>query len=175
MQRCFPQLLSIFTVLTFFTFPFLTAEARTQYEYERLRTYEGAPPTIPHEVNKNLEQTNCMACHSQGGYSERFQAVAPRTPHPEFTMCLQCHVPKRKAQLFRGNSFPHWQNRSHPPQKTLSSAPPMIPHPKQYRQNCMTCHYGPAAVKQVQHPERKMCVQCHVWAKPKGKLQVNEE
>jgi len=49
------------------------------------RTYEGAPPLVPHDVEgrKGL----CQECHATGAEG------APITPHPERVyVCVQCHV-----------------------------------------------------------------------------------
>ena len=42
--------------------------------------------------------------------------------------------------------------------------PPMIPHQIQMRENCISCHAGPSAPKEIRvtHPERVNCRQCHL-------------
>ncbi|TNE47950.1 MAG: hypothetical protein EP343_17905 [Deltaproteobacteria bacterium] len=52
----------------------------------------GGPPAIPHSLHL---RTNCNACHA-GPSAVR----AIRTPHPERTNCLQCHVPRQRVSAF---------------------------------------------------------------------------
>lgn len=69
------------------------AHPRTLETYRAARAYPGAPPRIPHGLTTDEYRLGtCRTCHERGGYSTRFQAYAPVTPHPEFTQCLQCHV-----------------------------------------------------------------------------------
>ena len=44
------------------------------------------------------------------------------------------------------------------------SSPPPIPHGLQLRENCLSCHSGSGAPKDIAttHPERVNCMQCHV-------------
>jgi nitrate reductase (cytochrome), electron transfer subunit len=50
------------------------------------KSYEGAPPTMPHAI---FMRTNCLACHGTQGYA------GLQTDHPERRNCTQCHgVPK---------------------------------------------------------------------------------
>lgn len=130
--------------------------------FESRRAYDGAPPRIPHEMTDSLPGMNCLSCHSQGGWVERFRAFAPLTPHPEFTQCRQCHVPQNTAGLFAGSGFE--RTRAHPGKPAYEGAPPPMPHGLQMRENCSTCHVGPGAVKEIRtaHPERVNCMQCHV-------------
>jgi cytochrome c-type protein NapB len=46
--------------------------------------------------------------------------------------------------------------------------PPPIPHDLQFRENCLACHGGPAAVAAIRtsHPERVNCRQCHLEPEP---------
>lgn len=61
------------------------------------RSYEGAPPLIPHEVEprKGL----CLDCHGTG------EGGAPITPHPgRADLCLLCHVGQNlKVTPFSGS------------------------------------------------------------------------
>jgi cytochrome c-type protein NapB len=52
------------------------------------------------------------------------------------------------------------------PAVTKDQNPPPIPHDLQFRENCLTCHAGPAAVAELRtrHPERANCRQCHLVA-----------
>lgn len=69
------------------------AHARTLATYRAMRAYPGAPPRIPHGLTADEYRLGaCAPCHQRGGYSTRFGAYAPVTPHPELTQCLQCHL-----------------------------------------------------------------------------------
>ena len=46
------------------------------------RSYEGAPPVMPHTI---FMRTNCLACHGSQGYA------GLQTDHPERRNCTQCH------------------------------------------------------------------------------------
>ena len=69
------------------------AHPRTLKTFRYLRSYPGAPPRIPHGLTPEEFRTGaCKTCHERGGYSSRFAAYVPVTPHPELGPCLQCHV-----------------------------------------------------------------------------------
>jgi len=137
---------------------------RTLKSFNSLRAYNGAPPVIPHPIikSKSLTGDSCLGCHQNGGFTPKFNAYAPIVPHPEKLNCRQCHNPRNKNSLFKktkwgGNSgkrgFAH-----------LPGSPLIIPHSLQMRESCLSCHSGPAAVKEIRttHPERVNCMQCHV-------------
>lgn len=140
--------------------------ARTLASYRSLRAYPGAPPRIPHELTADeFRLARCGTCHARGGWSERFGAYAPVTPHPELTSCLQCHVTDGPAPDFVAldwvaAAWPEVDGRA------LEGSPPWIPHGFEMRADCLACHGGPAAVAEVRttHPERANCRQCHVPA-----------
>ena len=46
----------------------------------------------------------------------------------------------------------------------MEGSPPVIPHKLFMRENCLSCHAGPSAPKEIRmsHPERVNCRQCHV-------------
>lgn len=166
------------------------AHVRTLKTWRYLRAYPGAPPRIPHGLTPNEYRTGgCKTCHERGGYSERFAAYVPLTPHPEMGMCLQCHVgddavtgswlpssdPNRRCPLCHGTggtprAYPDstldWRTTAWPPlpRRTPDRSPPSIPPDHQSRGNCLPCHAGPAAVAEVRtaHPEWANCRQCHV-------------
>lgn len=172
-----------------------SAHPRTLKTVRYLRGYEGAPPRIPHSLSADEFRTDaCRTCHERGGYSVRFSAYVPLTPHPDRGICLQCHVgvdavmgttdpgadPNSRCPLCHGPSggppradatltWPTtiWPTLS---QKTPDRSPPPIPHDLPFRENCLTCHAGPAAVAEIRtaHPERANCRQCHVTLNPEA-------
>ena len=134
--------------------------------YYNNRAYSGAPPSIPHPVKEKLGMGGniCLQCHQNGGFVEKFNAYAPVTPHPEMVNCKQCHVEQLTDTDFVASNF----YKKPPPEvgvnNALPGSPPTIPHQLQMRENCLSCHAGPAAVKElwIDHPERVNCRQCHV-------------
>ncbi len=136
---------------------------RTYEEYISNRAYEGAPPYIPHAIDSELSMggRDCLQCHENGGYVAEFKNFAPRTPHPTYVNCRQCHVPVKTQQLFVANDFKPTKIALN--NNALSTSPPTIPHGLQLRGNCLTCHAGPATPKEItfDHPERVNCLQCH--------------
>lgn len=133
--------------------------------FYELRQYSGSPPRIPHVVDLTFSgnETDCLACHGKGGYSAEFGKFAPVTPHPENTLCYQCHVQEATQELFVATA---WQSITPPRlgRSSLAGSPPMIPHSLQLRENCIACHTGPGAVVEirVEHSARGNCRQCHV-------------
>ena len=133
-------------------------------KYYGNRAFYGAPPSIPHPVSEgNIGSKQCLKCHENGGFVQKFNAYSPVTPHPEKINCLQCHVPNKTEELFVGTSW----KRSTGPQighQALLGSPPIIPHQIQLRENCLSCHAGPSAAKEIRttHPNRVNCRQCHV-------------
>jgi cytochrome c-type protein NapB len=166
-----------------------SAHPRTLRTVHFLRAFPGAPPRIPHGLTaEELRTGTCRTCHERGGYSPRFDAYVPLTPHPERGICLQCHVgedsvmgvflasadPNTRCTLCHGPSGgpvrPEasltWKTTVWPtlPRLTPGQSPPPIPHDLQFRENCLTCHAGPGAVAEIRtkHPERANCRQCHL-------------
>lgn len=139
---------------------------RTLNEYYSLRQYPGSPPRIPHPVEPSFSKDapDCLSCHESGGFSPEHNTFIPVTPHPEKESCRQCHVPKPGPdKLFVAHD---WVSID-PPQlgvSALGGSPPVIPHSLQLRENCISCHTGPAAVVEirVEHSARGNCRQCHV-------------
>lgn len=78
----------------------LTEELFVESEFQGLRQdlrggarlYQGAPPTIPHDV---FMRANCQACHVGPGARPEIL-----TSHPERARCRQCHVPVVTRNLF---------------------------------------------------------------------------
>lgn len=139
---------------------------RSLSTYYNNRAFPGAPPSIPHPIKHdgNIGESSCLKCHENGGFVQKFNAYAPVTPHPKMVNCRQCHVSVNTRQAFTQNSF----YKASPPtagkNKALVSSPPVIPHQMQMRENCLACHAGPSAPKEIRvsHPERVNCRQCHV-------------
>jgi cytochrome c-type protein NapB len=178
------------------------AHPRTLKTYRYLRAYPGAPPRIPHELTTDEFRTGaCKTCHERGGYSRRFAAYVPLTPHPDNGPCLQCHVgtdelmavPLTSADANRRCHQCHgaggtpgadvetwltWQTTSWSrlPRLTAGREPPAIPHDLQSRGNCLACHAGPAAVAEIRttHPEWADCRQCHVATGPEAAAVTRE-
>ncbi|MBT3343454.1 MAG: cytochrome C [Gemmatimonadetes bacterium] len=144
--------------------PATGTKARTLNAYYDLRAYAGAPPVIPHEVDAEMLKTqSCNICHERGGFVRRYNAYAPVTPHPTYGNCLQCHALPGTADLLTPSD---WVSIRRPAigRPALPGNPPPIPHTLQLREECLSCHAGPAAVAEVRtsHPERLNCRQCHV-------------
>lgn len=131
------------------------------------RAFDGAPPTVPHEINQ-LNSASCITCH---GPASDFLIGGKRPAamsHPYYANCTQCHVPAdglrsltEEERLFVANSF---GGRAAPGQgsRAFPGAPPTVPHAVFMRQNCMSCH-GPDRPNAIRssHPERQNCLQCH--------------
>ncbi len=144
--------------------PFDKTQGRSLSSYYKNRAFNGAPPTIPHELlsEKGIGGKTCLQCHENGGYVNQFAAFAPVTPHPTFINCKQCHVPQKTKQFFVSSNW----KRPDPVainQSAMPGSPPVIPHELQLRENCLSCHAGPSAAKEIRidHAERVNCRQCH--------------
>lgn len=164
------------------------AHPRTLATWRGLRLYPGAPPRIPHGLTPaETLRGGCKTCHERGGYSQRFGAYVPVTPHPEMGACLQCHVgdarllptplpgmdPSARCRqchsaggMLSKDSALNWKPLAWPqlPRASGDHSPPPIPHGLELRGNCLACHSAPAGVKEIRtsHPERANCRQCHV-------------
>ena len=139
---------------------------RSIKSYYNNRAFYGAPPSIPHEVEseRNMGGNSCLKCHENGGYTDKFKAYAPVTPHPEMVNCRQCHVPQNTETLFKATNFEKGTIPLVGVNNALAGSPPVIPHQLQLRENCLACHAGPSTPKEIRvsHPERVNCRQCHV-------------
>lgn len=152
--------------LDYLNMPIDESHQRTLDSYYKNRAFPGAPPSIPHPVKERLGMGGnvCLQCHQNGGFVEKFNAYAPVTPHPDMVNCKQCHVEQRTKSEFVANIF----YKTPPPavggNNALPGSPPVIPHSLQMRENCLSCHAGPGAVKElrIDHPQRISCRQCHV-------------
>lgn len=139
---------------------------RSLNSYYDNRAYHGAPPSILHPVKdeRSMGGNTCLQCHQNGGFTEKFNAYAPVTPHPEMINCRQCHVPQNTQTLFKETDFYKVSAPETGINNALQGSPPVIPHQIQMRENCLSCHAGPSALKEIRvsHPERVNCRQCHV-------------
>jgi cytochrome c-type protein NapB len=141
-----------------------SAKQRSLEEFYSLRAYSGAPPVIPHRIgtSRTLTGDSCLGCHEFGGYTPKFDAYAPVVPHPEKINCRQCHNPRNEEGGFKQTEWV--KNSGERGFAHLAGSPLVIPHRLQMRENCLSCHAGPAAVSEIRtsHPERVNCLQCHV-------------
>ncbi len=142
------------------------AHQRVLENYYDNRAYHGAPPTIPHELDgeRTIGGGECLKCHENGGYVDKYKAYTPVTPHPELVNCRQCHVPEYTSKTFKPTENSDYKTPEVGVNNALLTSPPVIPHQIQLRENCLACHAGPAAPKEIRvtHPERVNCRQCHV-------------
>lgn len=174
--------------------PRRSANPRTLHAFRTRRAYPGAPPRIPHGLTaEEFQTTTCNSCHERGGFSPRFGAYVPVTPHPELEACLQCHVGDDEVTgvalpshdpnticrqchdpsgLARGVAAMDWLTSAWPrlAPRTADQPPQPIPHDLQLRSNCVACHVGPGAVAEIRttHPDRANCRQCHLAANGLG-------
>ncbi|QCD62249.1 nitrate reductase cytochrome c-type subunit [Tenacibaculum maritimum] len=139
---------------------------RSLKDYYKNRAYHGAPPSIPHSVDEKqgIGGNVCLKCHENGGFVPKYKAYTPVTPHPELVNCRQCHVTQKGNALFKSGEFAVVNPPKVGTNKALPTSPPIIPHQIQLRENCLACHAGPSAPKEIRvsHPERTNCKQCHI-------------
>lgn len=138
---------------------------RTLKTYYNNRAYLGAPPSIPHPVLNDITvgDNACLKCHQNGGFVAKFNAYTPVTPHPELVNCRQCHVSQNTQSLFKAGNYDKVSAPKVGINNALLGSPPIIPHQIQLRENCLSCHAGPSAPREIRvsHPERTNCRQCH--------------
>ena len=155
--------------LKYLEMPVDSNHQRSLNTYYTNRAYPGAPPSIPHPLVKGergMGGKACLQCHLNGGFAEKFNAYAPVTPHPEMINCRQCHVAQLANTNFKETNFYKMKAATVGYNNALPGSPPIMPHPIDMRENCLSCHAGPAAPKEIRvtHPERINCRQCHVPA-----------
>lgn len=127
-----------------------------------LRAFYTAPPVIPHKV-ESQDSRNCLTCH-ENVTKLGDGRVAMQTPHPQFSSCLQCHVPSIPG----GNQEVDndWRGLEEPKRgdRWFVMSPPPMPHRVALRENCLSCHgpKNPDMKMRTPHPERTSCLQCHV-------------
>lgn len=152
--------------LDYANMPYDSNHKRSLSDYYDNRAFYGAPPSIPHEINNDMKvgENACLKCHQNGGFTEKFNAYAPVTPHPEMVNCRQCHVTKNTETLFKSGNYASYTAPKAGVNNALLGSPPVIPHQIELRENCLSCHAGPSAPIEIRvsHPERINCRQCHV-------------
>ena len=130
------------------------------------RAFDGAPPVIPHK----RFGAACVNCHTMRGMNLPGVGFSPPMPHAR-TMgmygalrCTQCHVRKTTDDIWRQNGFQGLRQDLRHGKQAFITAPPVMPHAVQMRENCLACHTGPAAREEIRcdHPDRVRCTQCHV-------------
>jgi cytochrome c-type protein NapB len=128
------------------------------------RAFNGAPPVVPHAVQRMTDQS-CLVCHGQALQVGARPARA--LPHAHLTNCTQCHA-AAAPQFFQGEggmlSESSWRGIAAPLSgvRATPGAPPAVPHALQMRQNCLACHGQQGWVgMQTSHPDRRNCLQCH--------------
>lgn len=141
------------------------AVARTSAQRADGRAYDGAPPVIPHALIGE-----CTTCHDDDGSEIAGIGMAPASPHGSaaaaglFRRCRQCHAPSETSAVIVASRFTGLPQGPWKGGRATPGAPPTIPHTLQLRENCLTCHAGPASRVEIRttHPERARCRQCHV-------------
>ena len=127
-----------------------------------LRAFYTAPPVIPHEIESQNSQ-DCLRCHLNVTRLDDGR-VAMQTPHPQFSSCLQCHVPGQTSEFDQSKT--QWEGLKEPKRgdRWVTMSPPAIPHRIKMRENCLSCHgpQNPDMHLRTTHPERTSCLQCHV-------------
>jgi cytochrome c-type protein NapB len=74
-------------------------------------------------------------------------------------------VVQKTERVFKATQFKKERFSKVGTNKAIRTSPPVIPHSIELRENCLACHAGPAAPKEIRvsHPERVNCRQCHVF------------
>ena len=129
------------------------------------RAYDGAPPVIPHPPLGAA----CQTCHAQEAREVPGVGLALPNPHlktvglGDHVRCQQCHVFQTVTTELVANRFTPLAQTFRAGERLYPGAPPVIPHHVFMREDCATCHSGPATRPEIRcsHPERLNCVQCH--------------
>lgn len=127
-----------------------------------LRAFYTAPPVFPHGI-ESRDSKDCLRCHLRVTKVDDTR-VAMKTPHPQFSNCLQCHVTSLPggSQEIGGS----WEGLKEPKRgdRWFTISPPVIPHRIALRENCLSCHgpENPDTRLRTPHPQRTSCLQCHV-------------
>lgn len=144
-----------------------TVRVTPTVERAERRAFDGAPPVVPHKPLK----ADCITCHTVSGKQVPQMGFAPANPHSNTTMtgstqnCRQCHVFRWTDEEFVESMFVGIPQTITNGSRAYPGAPPMIPHSELMRQNCLACHAGPSARKEIvcSHTTRTNCQQCHLF------------
>ncbi len=127
-----------------------------------LRAFYTAPPVIPHEIEAR-DSADCLRCHREVTRLDDGR-VSMQTPHPQFSNCMQCHVPGQEQSFDDKTST--WKGLEEPKRgdRWFLVSPPTVPHRIKLREDCLSCHgpQNPDMRLRTTHPERTSCLQCHV-------------
>jgi cytochrome c-type protein NapB len=137
----------------------------TRANRHQRRVFEGAPPWIPHTVSEELQRNqDCTPCHNFGGYNPGLRTYSPRSPHPEYVNCMQCHVRPETNALFAPTDWTDPPRPEYGGETEVVGGPPRIPHLLELRERCLSCHGGGSAAPDIRttHPEQFDCRQCHL-------------
>jgi cytochrome c-type protein NapB len=129
-----------------------------------LRAFYTSPPVIPHEIDERDSEV-CLSCHID--VFDFGDSVTVKTPHPDLTNCLQCHVPMISQLGEIGEEvLSSWSGLEEPQKikRAHAFAPPAVPHRQFLREDCLSCHHPDSSREYLRtpHPERVNCLQCHV-------------
>ncbi len=146
----------------------LTPEARVAALKRRAitRSFDGAPPVIPHPIKIRRTNETCLACHEDGIEVEG--RPVQLMSHRPLGNCTQCHVSTRPALTLTAmsgeNSFSGVASPG-PGARAWPGDPPRIPHGTWMRRECGACHgvIGLPGLRTT-HPERRSCTQCHAMS-----------
>ena len=88
------------------------------------------------------------------GFTEKLNAYAPVTPHPELVNCKQCHVEQNTNTFFKAGNYANVIALKVGVNNALLVSPPVIPHQIHMHENCLACHAGPSAAVEIRvsHP-----------------------
>ena len=91
-----------------------------------LRAFYTAPPVVPHVI-ESQDSKNCLKCHLNVTKSDDGR-IAMQTPHPQFSNCLQCHVPGQINKFDERTS--DWKGLKEPKKgnRWTIMSPPTMPH-----------------------------------------------
>ena len=83
------------------------ARAASLEQRAALRSFEGAPPVMPHSISFGAGSKACVDCHTDGmTLGER---VAHPMSHPPLSNCTQCHIESTNRELPpRSHVAPAW-------------------------------------------------------------------
>ncbi len=140
------------------------AKAESLADRATRRVFDGAPPVMPHSERFGEGSKTCLDCHTEG------MTIGDRVAHPmshaPYASCTQCHVESENRDLPPAaavdTGFEGWRLKRAKIERP-AGMPPAIPHDLRMRNRCLACHgeHGYPGMR-TSHPERAVCVQCHV-------------